>query len=127
MTQVMPLAVLLHVVQYYHSCDEINDFTGGQEMQIASTIPASVTVHPVEFQFALGRCADFVKVVRLRQRRRNVEDNGSSPQVHTDGILLLVVLHVSRAANRYPFFSFLLQRPIFLSLRAKFMRLFINS
>lgn len=68
-------------------------------MQIASTIPASVTVHPVEFQFALGRCADFVKVVRLRQNRRNVEDNGSSPQVHTDGILLLVVLHVSRAAN----------------------------
>lgn len=68
-------------------------------MQIASTIPASVTVHPVEFQFALGRCADFVKVVRLRQRRRNVEDNGSSPQVHADGILLLVVLHISRAAN----------------------------
>lgn len=65
MTQVMPLTVFLHIVEDHHSCHEVNDFPSWQQMQITSTIPAPVTVNPVEFQFALGRCADFVKVVGL--------------------------------------------------------------
>ena len=49
MTQVVPLAMLFHVVQDHYGRDEINDFPGWQQMQITSTVSASVTVHPVEF------------------------------------------------------------------------------
>lgn len=101
MTQIMPLVMLLHVVQDDHGRDKINDFSSWQQMQITSTISTSVTVHPVEFQFVLGRCADFVKVVRFHQRCWNVKDDKSAPQVHADGTFLLIILHVSGTVNSW--------------------------
>lgn len=103
----MSLAVLLPVVQNDHRRDEVHDLAGRQQMQITAAVATSVSVDPVELQFALRRRANFVKVVGFHHGRRDVKNDRSAAQVHADGAFLLVVLHVPGAANRSRvYFSF---------------------
>lgn len=100
MTQVVSLTVLLHIVENHDRRNEIHDLAGRQQVQIATAVATSVSVDPVKLQFALRRCAYFVKVVGLHHGRRDVKNNRSAAQVHADGAFLVVVLHVSGAANK---------------------------
>jgi len=47
-TQVMPLAVLLHIVQNNDRRDEVDDLAGGQQVQIAAAVATPIPVNPVE-------------------------------------------------------------------------------
>jgi len=47
-TQVMSLAVLLHIVQNNDRRDEVDDLAGRQQVQIAAAVATPIPVNPVE-------------------------------------------------------------------------------
>lgn len=49
MPKVMALILFLNVVQYNNRGYKIYHFAGGQKIQIRATIPASISIDPVEF------------------------------------------------------------------------------
>ena len=98
-SEIVPLAVLLGVVEHDDRGDEVDDLAGRQQMQVASAVPATIAVHPVELELALGWCAHLVRVVALEGARGQAQVHRSAAQVHADRTFLLVVLHLPRAAT----------------------------
>lgn len=43
-TQVMSLGIFLHIVEDYRCCREVDDFSGGEVVQIGATVSASVPI-----------------------------------------------------------------------------------
>ena len=86
--EVVPLALVLHVVEDHHGSHEVGHLPRGEEVEVGPGVSPPVSVHPLQLQLAGGRGGDFGHAVGLQLAGGTDQVDGAAPEVEPDHALL---------------------------------------
>ena len=86
--QVVPLALVLHVVQDHHGCNEVSHLACWEEVEVSPGVSTTVAVHPFQLQLARGCGGDLGHAVGLQLAGRTDQVDRPTSEVEPDDTLL---------------------------------------
>lgn len=94
MTGVVSLYLIVNVVEHHHSCHEVDNLTGGQEIQIVARVFASIAVHPLQLESLWWWTQSILYGVGGQQLGWNVQLHCTPRQLESDHSIHWVVQEI---------------------------------
>ena len=98
--QVVPLALVLHVVENHHGGHEVGHLPRGEEVEVGPGVPASVAVDPLQLELAGRGGVHLGHAVGLQLVAGTDQVHRAAPQVEPDDSLVRRELAVLGAVTR---------------------------